>query len=880
MITRAASAAAVWCVLAWAGAAPAAPAANLPGYPVMVPVRVNGELQGDVRAWISETNVYLRRPDVDRLSLPSPAASERFGEEDLVPLTSLAPAVTYSFDEANVRLDLTARELRGGGLSVVDLGRGQRPAGIVYSSDPSGFLNYSANWSQAGVGAFLEGGFSFGKGLLTSTASRGVDGRVLRGLSQLVLDDRERLVRTVVGDTFASAGGLGGGAFLGGVSVSRSFALDPYFVRYPGVGLSGAALTPSRLDVYVNGSLVKRLDVAPGPFDLKNLPVTAGGGDTRLVLRDALGQEREISSSYYVSTRTLAEGLSEFQYALGVRRTAPGGAPDYGGGLAFLGTHRLGLTDKVTGGLRLEAAGDLLSGGTTLTASLPFGEVELSAAGSRAGGAAGWAASAAWSTQRRPFGVGALFTARSDRYATLALTTQQDRPSQEASLFAGWSGPSGLGLTLHADHVRCRDGRSTDRIGAATSVRLSRALNAHLSASRGAGRTEVFASVTFSFGSGASGSLSYQSREGYSGPALDAQQALPRGNGYGYQVHADSRDVTARAQLQGPYGRYELDGSGGRPSLSVSGGVAAVGGSLHLTRTVQEGFALLRVPGAAGVRGTASNQVVGRTNAKGELLVTDLLPYYGNVLGVEDADLPLDYDVKETRRLVAPPYRGGAVVTFAARRASAVFGTVLLDDGSETMAPAHGLVRLAGGAESPIGTRGEFFLEDLEPGTHQAEVLYKGTVCRFALAVPEKKGPITKLGALRCRVASLPAPPLPVRPGGPLRGARPDPASAAPTPVTSDSKPRPAAPPGGTAYAVHLGSYRARATAGREAARLSAALHRPARVVPADLGAKGVWYRVVVGDFPSRADASSFRETLLAHPPTSVGAVTAVEDAS
>jgi hypothetical protein len=311
----------------------------------------------------------------------------------------------------------------------------------------------------------------------------------------------------------------------------------------------------------------------------------------------------------------------------------------------------------------------------------------------------------------------------------------------------------------------------------------------------------------------------------------------------------------------------------------VNGGLAVVGGSFNLTRPIEGGFALIRVPGSAGVRGTESNQVVGRTNAKGDLLVTDLLPYYGNVLGIEDSDLPLDYDVQETRRVVAPPYRGGALVTFEARRASAVFGTILLDDGSATKAPARGLVRLLDSAgESPVGMRGEFFFETLEPGPHRAEVVYRGIPCRFTFTVPpatERRAGITKVGEVRCQV-----PYLLETPGAPPRAGLTAPSPAPPPTLAAVGPTSPADSCASASFAVHLGSYRSRGTAEREMARLASLLGRPGCVRSANLGGKGVWYRVYVGRFASRREAAAFRETLLARSVTAVGEVALVDQAS
>ena len=67
----------------------------------------------------------------------------------------------------------------------------------------------------------------------------------------------------------------------------------------------------------------------------------------------------------------------------------------------------------------------------------------------------------------------------------------------------------------------------------------------------------------------------------------------------------------------------------------------AIGGGLHATRPVQESFALVRVPGMKGVRAYLSHQEVGRTNRNGDVLVPNLLPYYGNRLDIADEDVPL-----------------------------------------------------------------------------------------------------------------------------------------------------------------------------------------------------------------------------------------------
>jgi cell division protein FtsN len=59
-------------------------------------------------------------------------------------------------------------------------------------------------------------------------------------------------------------------------------------------------------------------------------------------------------------------------------------------------------------------------------------------------------------------------------------------------------------------------------------------------------------------------------------------------------------------------------------------------------------------------------------------------------------------------------------------------------------------------------------------------------------------------------------------------------------------------------YTVHVGSYRNRDTAASESARISAKGH-DAFVERADLGPRGIWFRVKVGRFKTRAEAESLK---------------------
>ncbi len=128
-------------------------------------------------------------------------------------------------------------------------------------------------------------------------------------------------------------------------------------------------------------------------------------------------------------------------------------------------------------------------------------------------------------------------------------------------------------------------------------------------------------------------------------------------------------------------------------------------------------------------------------------------------------------------------------------------------------------------------------------------------------------------------VAAEPAPPKPA----PAKGA---PAKAAPAPkAASAPAAAPAVPKGKAAllltpdwsgkpvYVVHFSSHKDRPSAEKEAKRLATLLGRPGRAVEVDLGNKGVWYRVVIGEFASVEEARAYRADLEAKKTPDLGFV-------
>jgi outer membrane usher protein len=204
------------------------------------PVSINGIDEGTWLVVLRDGDVLARVQDLETAKLRGFAGRrESLEGVEYVDLGSLAPEARFVLDEDALTLTLTVPPSYFGS-TALNLATGP-PPGISYSKNASAFFNYAINGSSfRAIEGFGEAGVSLRGNLLYSSGSRTAQGDVLRGMSNYTIDDRIHQRRIVVGDTFAAAGGLGGALFLGGVSISRNFDLDPYFVRYPTLAFSGA----------------------------------------------------------------------------------------------------------------------------------------------------------------------------------------------------------------------------------------------------------------------------------------------------------------------------------------------------------------------------------------------------------------------------------------------------------------------------------------------------------------------------------------------------------------------------------------------------------------------------------------------------------------
>ncbi len=753
-----------------------------PPEPIVVEVRVNGQSRGEVFARRApEGDFFLKAADLREMGLVNlPGKGIEIDGEDHLPLRSLEGALV-SFDERTLSLSLTVPP----GFfppRTLDFLPARRP-GVYYPHDTSAFLNYGFGYTAGDSVSFRERDASLQVGgrhreflFLTdfSFTETRQDETFVRLSTSLSRDRRETLERSVLGDFFADSGELGGNLNLGGVGHSKVYRIDPYLHRYPLGNFASVANYPSEIEVYLDGTLVRRERVEPGEFELSNLSYYGGAREITVLIRDPFGNVRKLEYPFYFTDLLLRKGLHEYSYNLGFLRENFGTESNDYGDLAFSLFHRYGASDRLSAGVRREGTRDGVNGGPFAAYLFPrAGVTSLSVSGSYAdAGGGGAAAVFRHEYLDRRFNGRIFLKGFTKEYFRIVPGGTADPDRYAAGLSLGYGTPRFGSLTLDASATGRDERPDRKEAGASYSRNLSRQIRLFASCRRieeGASSDEFFLGLSWYPAYEVTLSANFEKREDEEVATVQAQKSAPVGEGFGARVTAERRErpgdrsttFDSFLQWNSRYailtGEYRgVSGDLGNEQTwrgAVAGGIGYVAGTLGFTRPITDSFGLVTVDGIEGVRVFRNGQEMGRTNRKGRLFVPEIGSYLENQIAIADRDVPLDYTLSEVVRYVNPPFRSGSVIAFEATRFQAVTGSlrIVVEGSGKPLEFAEGRISGTGGQyRFPTGKGGEFYLENVPPGSYEGAVAVGEVSYRFRLEIPASDEIIVELGEILC----------------------------------------------------------------------------------------------------------------------------------
>jgi len=741
-------------------------------------VQVNGHSIGKVGEFTLRQGMLMARPDELRdlgFRVPESRASETGG---LVALSGL-PGFSWVLDEKNQVLKVTATDSALLPALLQPLGREPDGSRRVIESGTGVTLNYDtvgtfSGGQKGGSGSFETRAFS-PWGIVSSDwlAFAGAGSPTPGATSAIRLDssytfaDVNSLRRYSLGDFINGGLSWTRPVHLEGVQINSDFSMRPDLVTFPVPTITGSAAVPSTVNVLTDGNLAASSQIAPGPFEVPQLPVVEGAGTISMTVTDAMGQQVTVTQPFYASSTMLAQGLQTFAVQAGLVRRYWGTISDDYGKLAGAAVFRRGLSQKFTIESSAEGTPGAFMAGVGGVAQVGnLGVVNFAVAPSFGSGHAGAQFSAGAQRIGRVFSLGASAIMADRNYRDVASENGDGVPRKQISAFTGLSlrrfGSGGLAyaaVNMDPSPVPLQQNANPAQHSQIVSANYSLQIHhAFLYATEfrdlvNKGSSGLQIGLTIPFGR----RNSITASGGSNGSAqIDVQQPAPLVGEWGYQTYistGNSTHVFAQGQYKSPVGLFTagIDSDSGVTTLRLEtqGAFSFVDGELFPSNAIYDSFAIVDTGAMAHVHVLQENRDVGSTNSSGRLLVPDMRAFDLNQISIAPTDIPPDVTIDVASRQVRPQDRSGVVLKF---RIKFSHGALLrLVDEARVAVPLGSTATLqATGVVVPIGYDGDAYVEDLSPHNQLAVEFPDGRRCTVSFDYKPVTGEIPSIGPLRC----------------------------------------------------------------------------------------------------------------------------------
>ncbi|MCP4184193.1 MAG: fimbrial biogenesis outer membrane usher protein [Hyphomicrobiales bacterium] len=535
----------------------------------------------------------------------------------------------------------------------------------------------------------------------------------------------------------------------GGFQMQKNFGLRPDLIATPLLRTSGSAAVPSTVDVYIGNFKAHSQKVDAGPFTINQIPTVSGVGNAKIVVTDATGREIETTKPFYISSNLLRKGLLDYSIEAGFARLNYGSVSNnYSKSFLGSGTFRYGVTDKFTLEGHVEAGPQLLNGG--LGASFTLADRALfsfATSISRDRFDQGYQLFGSFNTQILGMNLHASTRRSFGTYHDLASITSNDiidtgfvNPALSSSGIAKAFDQISLGvplpklnggLNISFTHLE----NAIDEASMFASLTYNQKIlgNASLSVSiysnlEDSNDNGAYIGLSFPIGKKIFATTAVDSSEGEIKVHASASKTLKATPGsWGWRLSDTEGSNTRRSAGVSYRGRKtysQLDvtqnASDFQADAFIDGAIVIADKGVFLANRIDDAFAVVDAS-AADIPVYLSNQMVGKTNKNGKLLVPGLLSYEENRLRIDTENLPVNASVDSTRQKIIPGDGSGVNVKFgvSTQTSSAV---VIFTNAAGSYLNVGDEGKLNGGdSEFIIGYDGRTYIEGLS-GKNEASI--------------------------------------------------------------------------------------------------------------------------------------------------------------
>lgn len=567
--------------------------------------------------------------------------------------------------------------------------------------------------------------------------------------------DENRSLSWRVGDLITDSLSWSSSVRLGGIQIARDFSVRPDLVTYPLPSFSGQAAVPSTVDLFVNGYKSSTNSVQPGPWSMTNMPFVNGAGEAVVVTTDAAGRRVSTTMPFYVSSNLLKPGLSDFSFSAGALRNNYGVKSfDYGSAAAS-GSWRYGVTDWLTLESHAEGADALAQGGAGGQLRVgSLGVVNAALAQSQMNGERGNQYSWGYQYSNSRFNIGTQHIIRSADFGNLALYGDRNsgvagtdytlsRRSAQYSASVSLDSYGSLGAAFI--DITSGSGDRTRLLNLSWSKNIWGNSSLYISASRDQQQGEWSGTVSlvipFSERGNASLSVS-RDQQGITSQRATVSRSMPTDGGFSYDAswaNQSSGGDYKQASLSWRNQKVETsagfygDGDYSTEWADVTGSLVLMDGSYFAANQVNDAFVLVKTD-YPDINVRYENQAMGKTDAKGYLLVPGISSYYPAKYDIDTLDLPADMTTSSVEQRFAVKRDSGYLLHFPIEPLRAA--SVVVHDQQRNPLPVSTQIIRPDSATEYVGWDGIVWMENLrEKNVFRAETP-DGRHCEAELDVP------------------------------------------------------------------------------------------------------------------------------------------------
>ena len=720
------------------------------------------------------------------------ALKTRFnGQATLTPGSFADTGIAVVYDPKRLELvfliPATMRAARSVSIAALDaqhLGTVMKPAAF------SGYLNVRGNLDYVGAGGnnglqdpvfALDGALNMHGLVLESSGvyQPGMTNTFQRTGTRFIYDDTQDLIRFTLGDLQPISEGFQATPDMVGFSIFRSYGvLEPEFVARPRGDQVFTLTRASTVEIYVNGQLVRRLQLNPGNYNARDFPFTQGANNVLLNIIDDTGSRQTLRFNTFFDQTQLQPGLSEFGLYVGAMAPLGPDGPVYGHDWTYSGFYRRGITKDLTLGFNMQGDEYDTQAGVDGVWGSPIGSFSWNAAVSRIANVG--SGSAGNVTFQRLFQVGGgkassfnlFFETRSKDFGALTVLTPDNQYAWElgGSYTQAITQDFYAGLDLR--YNQGRDGqRDVNSYRATMGWRITPSLGLTLDTIyddtdiSNHKNFSVVMSLTKRMTPWTSLRVDYDSKEERSTVTYQDQ------HGQGVGSYNLTADVEHTPSSTGFNGNFTYEGNRGeigltsfstfdsdfgsstdsRTSLRVASSIAFADGSWSIGRPIYDAFAIVKPYETLGKADVVVNPTPfgydAETGSWGNAVENNLTAYSNRTIAVDVPNAPAGYDIGKGTYHLFPPHRGGYLLEVGSAYSVTAIGRLIDADGKPISLLAGKAYEVASpdhpGVEIFTNREGRFGAPGLRPGKWRI-VMPTEPETTFILEVP----PHT-LGAMR-----------------------------------------------------------------------------------------------------------------------------------